>query len=1456
METTQKSIGICLGASNIKVALLQKDKEGVCMARTIVRNHEGNPRKVFKKILSDLDIESYSIGAITGRKFKDIIETTSITEPEAIEHALAYERSQNSGAKGCNVLVSLGSENFIAYLVSDVFEITAIETGNKCASGTGEFFLQQVRRMDISVEEAIEFARSTDAYIVSGRCSVFCKSDCTHALNKGIPIGRVTSGLCGMIAEKIMDLFEKVDRKKVIAVGGVTKNTVVMDLLRDRVDSLYIPEAADCFEALGAAWFALEKNVRLDLKRDDIFREGASSFTYLPPIRDAKSLVTFESFKKDTAKKGDACIIGLDVGSTTTKAVLLRTRDNAVLASEYLRTSGDPVRASRQCYGALDAQTRVNVDIIGLGVTGSGRHISGLHASATAIINEIIAHATGATFFDPEVDTIFEIGGQDAKYTHLTNGVPSDYAMNEACSAGTGSFLEESAQESLGINTTDIEPVALKGLRPPNFNDQCAAFIGSDIKSASHEGISREDIVAGLVYSICLNYANRVKGQRFIGKKVFMQGGVCYNKAVPLAMANLIERSIIVPPDPGLIGAFGVALEVKSRIENGLLKSGSFSLRELASRKISYGKPFVCKGGRERCDRHCEIAMPVINGKKIPFGGACNRFYNQRHKIAHNVTYLDIVRMRQELVFDAPMRPASRRPGEKLAALPAGKQPLKRIGVSRSYSTNTFFPLFSTFFTELGCEVVLSDAADPDGRKKRRSSFCYPGELAHGFFANLLKKDLDFIFLPKIMTLAVKNSISTLREHHCTCVLLQSEAYYLKSAFKHVDRSAGLLTPVIDFSDGLDSCPEIFARIAGDIGSSRKLALSAYRLAVNAQRSFEKRMKALGEKLLSELEEDKDRSAVVLFGRSYNAFAGEANMGIPTKFASRGVLVIPWDCLPFDEEPCDGDMCWAVGQELLKAASFVKKHSQLYCAFVTNFSCGPDSFLIGYVRDIMKAKPSLTLELDSHTADAGIDTRIEAFLDIIQRYRELRVKDKKEAPFTPARVVFEKNVPHFISSDNEKVSFFDKKVHLMIPSMGQLSSEALAAAFRGIGVRSDAIAVYDFDDLKLGRAHASCKECLPLLLTAGGLLKHIKTRRDDEELLAYFMPFTPGNCRFPQYRVFLSSLIKKQKLKNVSLFSLTAEKGYVYKAFSGVDRLSVLKAFITADVMEDIKNALAVLAVDKKEAMAAFDREWQKIMEVFGRREVKRLYPTLEEVAGNLSKIDLKFPLARAHKVALMGEIFVRRDYFSCQDLVERLAAWDIVVKKSHFFEWLKYVDTIIKKGIYEPNFDLKGQLQFMLKFFLQKRFERNIKGILSKSGLFEYEFIDIDEILKYGESFFDTRFRGESILVAGNLFKDIFHSFHGVISIGPFACMPTRVIEAVLSAESTLETKRLIDERIKGRSSVHGRSTVHMDGALQLPFLTIETDGNPFPQILEARIETFCLQVGRLHERLRAAEG
>ncbi|MBD3345323.1 MAG: activase [Chitinivibrionales bacterium] len=1426
-----KSLGICLGASNIKAVELIEENEKPCMGNTWVKGHESNPRQAFSDLLKEMDISRYDYVSITGRKFRDIVDVSSITEPEAVEYGLQFLTLSTGKQEPYTAVASLGAENFVIYILDKEGNIATVETGNKCASGTGEFFLQQIRRMNIGPDKAVELARDSEEYRVSGRCSVFCKSDCTHALNKGVPIGRVTAGLCRMMSEKIMDLLEKLPEKRVLVIGGVTHNSVVMNYLRDRVDSLSVPNEAGVFEALGAAWYAMQNKSKTEIDPDNVFKEEKTSFSFLPPISEGERLVEFKDVPEGTARDGDECIVGLDVGSTTTKAVLLRITDNAMLASDYLRTNGNPVQASRQCYESLARQISANISLVGLSVTGSGRQIAGLHASTDAIINEIIAHATGAAYFDSEVDTIFEIGGQDAKYTFLTNAVPSDYAMNEACSAGTGSFLEESARESLGIDYREIANVAVTGKAPPNFNDQCAAFISSDIKTATHEGIEKDDIVAGLVYSICMNYVNRVKGQRRTGEKIFMQGGVCYNRAVPLAMANLIGRKIIVPPNPGLIGAFGVALELKNRLESGLAQKQHFDLQELAAREIEYGKTFVCKGGKEKCDRGCEISMMIINGKKFPFGGACNRYYNLVHHIKYDASEYDHIKKRQALIFDHPTSPENNSTG-------------KKVGISRSYLTNSFFPMFSSFFTRLGYEIVVSDDVDPDGIKLKRSSFCYPGEIAHGCFSNLIKKDLDYIFIPRILELYVDNSVSYKKEHQCTCVLLQSEAYWLKTAFKDIPFSAKLLTPVLNFSKGYESEEHVFGNLARFLGHSAKEGIDAFRYAVAQQQKVARQTKEAGAALLEQLDKKDDEIAIVLFGRPYNAFAREANLAIPTKFASRGIHIIPWDFLPFEKEYCDENMCWAMGQNLWKATEYVKKHPRLFGAFITNFSCGPDSFLLSYFREIMGRKPSLTLELDSHTADAGVDTRIEAFLDIVDRYRHLGEIETAKKAFKPAVVQQENNQPWYVTSEGERVSIYDRRVHLVLPSMGALTTELLAAAFRGAGIKTTALPVYSFDVLKLGRAHSSCKECLPLQLTAGGLLNYLKNRTKKDELLIYFMPTTGGNCRFTQYSVFLKLLIEKHRMRNVALLSLTTENSYAGLPIKSA--LNVLKGIIVSDVMEDIKNALAVLALDKKRGLEIFDAEWKSICDEFEKNGAGNLYAVLKKSAGRLAGVPLKYPLSQAKKVAMMGEIFVRRDYFACRDLIDRLEKREIIVKRAHIFEWLRYIDYMVKYNVYDPEFDLKSNIEFYAKRFLQRGYEKKIKKILAKSMLYEYEPVEMKKILKYGEQFFDLRFTGESIIVAGAFFKDMLHTVQGTVSVGPFACMPTRVIESILSAESTLVTKQRLDNAM---GNGHHSKTYH--SVMELPFLSVESDGNPFPQIVEARIEAFSLQVERMHAKL-----
>ncbi|MEJ2657995.1 MAG: acyl-CoA dehydratase activase, partial [Desulfobacterales bacterium] len=769
------SLGLCLGASTVSIVQLEQDRNPdtkiaaphnnhLRIVKYLTHPHEGDPKKTLLRAINGFDLNAFDRIVATGRRFRSFVNLTSIPEPEAVEYAYRFIKPPDVF---CPAVVSAGGETFMVYVLNRFGQISNVLTGNKCASGTGEFFLQQLRRMNVTLEEAIQFTAGAEPYPVSGRCSVFCKSDCTHATNKGIPKSKVTAGLCQMMAQKILELLKKVERKNIMITGGTARNRMMIDRLREEIPGLIVPDEAPYFEALGAALWGLEHQTTTLSATSDLFGKEAASFDTLPPLKNFSHMVEFKAIEQGVIYPGDSCILGLDVGSTTTKAILMRKSDNALLASVYLRTSGDPVGASRQCYRAILDQIKKKVDpseisIEGLGVCGSGRQIAGLHALTDGIINEIIAHAAAAVYFDPKVDTIFEIGGQDAKYTYITNAVASDYAMNEASSAGTGSFLEESAHETLGVAMEDIADIAIKGKNPPNFNDQCAAFITSDIKNAIHEGVAHENIVAGLVYSICMNYSNRVKGNRPVGEKVFMQGGVCYNRAIPLAMASVVGKPIVVPPEPGLMGAFGVALEVKKRIETGLLPKQHFDLEMLANRQVEYKKSFVCKGGKEKCDRRCEIAMIELEGTRYPFGGACNRYYNLRHEIKYNVRQLDLVRLRQQLVFKTyGVQPVSN--SDRNFSKNKVTKPKKRVGFNRSFLVNTYYPLYSTFFTELGFDVVVPDTYSREGIDKKNAAFCYPVELTHGFFHALIgmENPPDYIFLPHFKALPTSDGNSS-----------------------------------------------------------------------------------------------------------------------------------------------------------------------------------------------------------------------------------------------------------------------------------------------------------------------------------------------------------------------------------------------------------------------------------------------------------------------------------------------------------------------------------------------------------------------------------------------------------------------------------------------------------------------------------------------------------------------
>ena len=1452
MSQRMRSLGICLGASTVSlVALTSQSRPDatpavlptqVTTGDILVRPHEGAPHGTLRDALDEMDLTGFDRIVVTGRKFRDHVRLSSISEPQAVEWA--YRLVKPPHVK-CPAIVSAGGETFMVYLLDAAGTISNVVTGNKCASGTGEFFLQQLRRMDVSLKRAAQWAVDEDPYCVSGRCSVFCKSDCTHATNAGVPKARVTAGLCRMMADKIMALLQGVDRRNIMLIGGTAQNKMVCEYLSRDIKNLIVPDAAPYFEALGAALYGLNNPTVPFPGYQQLFRKGQYSFDTLPALKTSRHRVEFKTMAREQVRAGDKCILGLDVGSTTTKAVLIRGDDNALLASIYLRTNGDPVGASRRCYKEIWNQLAATIDpkqirITGLGICGSGRQIAGLHALTRGVINEIIAHATAALYFDPEVDTLFEIGGQDAKYTYITGGVASDYAMNEACSAGTGSFLEESALETLGIPMENIADIAMEGRAPPNFNDQCAAFIASDIKNAIHQGVGQGDIVAGLVYSICVNYANRVKGHRPVGRKVFMQGGVCYNRAVPMAMAALVDKKIIVPPEPGLMGAFGVALEIKKRINSRLMKEETFDLDRLSQREVRYRQPFTCKGGKERCDRRCEIARIELEDNVYAFGGACNRYDNIRRRRNFDVESLDLVRKRHRLIFEThttPMLQHARSSGGRT------------VGINRSFLTNTYLPLYATFFEHLGIEPLLPDVVSPEGIDRPTAPFCYPAQLSHGFFKTLLDnpKVPEFLFLPHFKSVPAFNGSQSSQ----LCPLVQSEGYYLKAAFRQEldaleKQGTRVLSPVLDLTPGLQAARPPLISAAQQMGIQRRRAHRAFATALKRQKQCLDDMRATGRLALDKLAEDPHAIAVVLVARPYNGYVDEAHMGIPAKFASRGIMVIPVDFLHLAHQDAPAHMYWGMGQRILAAARLIKDHPQLFGVYSTNFSCGPDSFLINYFRSIMGRKPSLTLELDSHTADAGLETRIEAFLDIVAAFRKLQARRSltiRSNGFKPARVVLHKDTCRIITSHNERLELTDPRITLLIPSMGDLGSSMLAAVFRSYGVNAKAHPPADESVLKLGRGSTSCKECLPLILTTGTLLKYLKNGRRPDEVVIYFMATGSGPCRFGQYAVFMESLIREQAITDVALLSLTSENAY-----RGIGRRVEQKAWwavVVSDVMEDIRSMLLVNAVEPDEAMAQFNASVKALISALESGDFSALEQRLRESSHHLAGIPLKRPPESVPTISLTGEIFVRRDGLSRQYIVEWLAKRGLAVTCAPVAEWIKYCDYLLEHGLTECKIGPGARLKHRIRKSIMARDEKRIKTILAASGLVHLEPLLVEPLIRNAKPHISRHLTGEAVLTVGGALTEIATTACGVIAIGPFGCMPNRISEAILSRVMNTHGKSATDPR-------NPILQTRLAGVTDLPFLAIESDGSPFPQVVQAKLEAFCLSAKRLHRRMQ----
>jgi predicted nucleotide-binding protein (sugar kinase/HSP70/actin superfamily) len=455
---------------------------------------------------------------------------------------------------------------------------------------------------------------------------------------------------------------------------------------------------------------------------------------------------------------------------------------------------------------------------------------------------------------------------------------------------------------------------------------------------------------------------------------------------------------------------------------------------------------------------------------------------------------------------------------------------------------------------------------------------------------------------------------------------------------------------------------------------------------------------------------------------------------------------------------------------------------------------------------------------------------------------------KTQEPFRPARAELDElGKAVFVDPRSKKTRLDSGNVKVIVPSMGDLFNRGFTAVLRGMGWDAEPLPVCDREALDLGRSVTTSKECLPIINIVGELMKYLKYRKNPDENLVLMIVGAGGCCRVGQYDILLRTTIEKLRLPNVTTMTLSNDDGYAGLGLGF--RLEIVKALYAFDALDDIRNAVKALAVDKPAALSLLNAEIDKLEGTFDGTNKKPFYRQLRLTAQALSSIQTTIPISQAKYIGLVGEIFVRRDHFSLMGIPDLLAEQGFVMLDAPVSEWVRYTDFLRTVGMYELKTNLVGKLEMAVSDKVQDWHENKIKTILAKTGLFEKELIDIPTFMEHSKHVFPYTLTGEPGLSTGAALHHLADKYCGVINVGPFGCMNSRMTEAVATLEMTVEGKEEA-----ARQAGHPVDLSDLKATTDiLPFLSVECDGNPFSQIIRARFETFLLQADRLHEAMLA---
>ncbi|MBQ7875086.1 MAG: 2-hydroxyacyl-CoA dehydratase [Oscillospiraceae bacterium] len=1353
--------GIDIGSTTVKLVVLDEENEIIYGE---YRRHCAKTQETLKDLLLDakenlddclLNVKITGSGAINLGKALNI---------GFVQEVVAVASALKKAAPQTDVAIELGGEDAkIIYFTGGLEE----RMNGICAGGTGSFIDQMASLLQTDARGLnAEAENYKEIYPIAARCGVFAKSDIQPLINEGAAKADLAASIFQAVVNQTISGLAcgKPIKGCVAFLGGPLhflpelKNAFIRTL-KLSPENIVDPENSHLFAAIGAALEAedgwpvlmstlaekLEHGVELEYELKRLEPLFLSTEEYGGFCKRHSTASVKKTSLKDYSGN---CFLGIDAGSTTTKMALIG-ENGELLFSYYSNNHGSPIKTAMEAVKKLKENLPESAKIVRSCSTGYGE---GLLKTAFGLDEgevETIAHCAAAAFFDSKVDCVLDIGGQDMKCIKLKDGSVDTIMLNEACSSGCGSFIENFAN-SMGYSAEEFAEKALFAKNPIDLGTRCTVFMNSNVKQAQKEGASIEDISAGLAYSVIKNALYKViklAEPSELGTHIVVQGGTFYNKAVLRAFEKISGVEATCPDISGIMGAFGAALIAKERYTG--LPTTMISLSEITE--------LTCETSTARCSGCSNRCMLTINrfpgGRKHITGNRCERGIGNT---VSSVKGPNLAAYKLKRIFDYDF---------------SGNAPRGKIGIPRVLNMYENYPFWATFFRNLGFEVVLSPVSTKGIYELGMDSIpseseCYPAKLSHGHVQWLIENGIKTIFHPCVF---YERQETPSAQNHYNCPIVISYAENIKNNVEGVlGGEVKYIRPFIAFTDEAT----IEKRLVSVCKKEWNIPASEIKTAVRA--AWEEQLRAKEDIRINGREaiewmEQNGTKGIVLAGRPYH-IDPEINHGIPEMIASYGLAVLTEDSLPIDFEPKRPLRVtdqWVYHSRLYNAAEFVSKRNDLELVQLNSFGCGIDAVTTDQVCDILEKSGKLytVLKIDEVNNLGAARIRMRSLVSAMKKRGEQGIEAKPVSPVY--------NRSHFTKE------MFESGYTILAPQMSPIHFNILEPVFRKYGFNVEVLSNDNREAIDVGLKFVNNDACFPSITVVGQIMEAVLSGKYDTDRLAIIMTQTGGCCRASNYVGFIRRALDKVGLGHIPVISLNNNGMESNEGFE--IRPSLLYAAAKGVVYGDLfmRCLYRVRPYELESGSAnALHKKWQDIavdslINEKSRWNYNSVCKGIVEAFDNLP-IDenLKKP-----RVGVVGEILVKYMPLANNHLVELLEAEGAEAVVPDLLDFMNYS---VYDGDYRHRYlgtDFKDGAVANIGVDVIRLLRKPALDALEKSKRFEAP-LPIREVAELAKPFLSMGNQyGEGWFLCGEMVELIKTGTPNIVCIQPFACLPNHVV-------------------------------------------------------------------------------